>query len=225
MMKYSEIKKNILSFFLKEFIYYLVRFLSLSYRYQIIGGENITLAKSTSPYGTYSLAVWHQSMLSTFAYFSTTPHTLIISPSRDGDLMAKSAQRFGHFPIRGSSSRGGKEALQEIIKVMKSGVPAAMAVDGPKGPPRVVKAGVLQMAKLTQSSVLPFSCYASSFWNFRSWDEFRLPKPFSKIVIVFGKPISISNEALEEEFIQTLDHIKNQLNANELVAKDFIHKS
>jgi lysophospholipid acyltransferase (LPLAT)-like uncharacterized protein len=207
--------------FITLLIHLFVRFLHLTYRYQFIGKENLQKAKENSPFKTYVLSTWHQNLLTTLTTHIGSKYALIVSASKDGDIMTSACESFGHNVARGSSSRGGKEALIEIIKIMKKGMPAAMAVDGPRGPAFKVKPGAIEMARLTQSSVIPVSYYAKRVWCFhKSWDKFKLAKPFTKIVIVYGEPIFISPEVSKEEFEKYQLFIEEQMIQNETIAKN-----
>lgn len=198
----------------------IVRFFNMTYRYQIIGNENITKAENSNPFKTYVISVWHQTMFSTLTSSMNVKYALIVSRSKDGDFIANACKGFGHIPARGSSSKGGKEALLEVIKLMKSGMPSAMAVDGPRGPYHEIKPGILEMARLTDSPIIPWSTYPSRTWCFhKSWDKFFIPKPFAKIVIVFGDPIFVPKNVSREEFEVIRAHLTQKMNEGEELAK------
>jgi lysophospholipid acyltransferase (LPLAT)-like uncharacterized protein len=158
-------------------------------------------------------------MFSTLTSNIGNQYTMIISKSKDGDFIANACKSFGHIPARGSSSKGGKEALLEIVRIMKKGVAGAMAVDGPRGPYHIVKPGVMEMARLTQSAVIPWSSYPSRFWSFhKSWDKFILPKPFAKIVVVYGEPIFIPMEISRDSFAEMQNYIAQKMIEGEQLA-------
>ena len=206
-------------FFINLILNLFVRTFHFTYRYQFIGLENIKKAEDQSPFKTYVLSVWHQTMFSTLTSSIGRKYALIVSRSKDGDVIANACKSFGHVPTRGSSSKGGKEALIEVIKIMKTGLPAAMAVDGPRGPFHEVKPGVIEMARLTNSAIIPWSSYPSEKWCFhKSWDKFFLPKPFSKIVIVFGDPIFVPMEINREDFEKLQVYLANKMNEGERLA-------
>lgn len=184
-----------------QIIYYLIRILNFTYRYEFIGIKNKEKAITSNPNKTFVYALWHQNLIGAIFSHIGERFTMVISESKDGELVAVTCEKFGHVPARGSSTRGGKKALLEIVRNIKSGIPGALTVDGPKGPPHVVKSGVIEIAKLCQCAILPLSPYSSSFWSFKkSWDQFRIPKPFSKIIVVIGEPIYLSEEDKREDF-------------------------
>ena len=101
--------------------------------------------------------------------------------------MNRLVQLFGGQTVRGSSTRGGIQALKGIIALKKQGYRPNMAVDGPKGPIYKVKPGVFQISRLTGLPIIPISFHASKTYLFKkSWNQTRLPLPFSKITIQWG---------------------------------------
>lgn len=119
--------------------------------------------------------------------------TALVSQSQDGELLARLLQSWGFRTIRGSSGQGGQEALRAMMRALDE--PKTLMVnvmDGPMGPARVAKPGSLALATKKKAVVIPMSGSASRNWTFtKSWDQFQLPKPFGRIVIQFGPPITI----------------------------------
>lgn len=203
-----------------QIIYYLIRILNLTYRYKFIGLENKQKAKELHPQKTFIYALWHQNLIGAIFSHIGEHFTMVISESKDGELVAVTCEKFGHKPARGSSTRGGKKAIVEIVKNIKKGFPGALTVDGPKGPPHVVKPGVIEIAKLSHSAILPLSPYAKNSWVFKkSWDQFRVPKPFSKIIVVIGEPIIIPEESSREEFENIAKLLAEKIELGEEIAK------
>jgi lysophospholipid acyltransferase (LPLAT)-like uncharacterized protein len=144
--------------------------------------------------GKAIVAFWHQRFFGVIGYartFSSYAPSGIISMSRDGDVIAQVATLCGIRPIRGSSSRGGKEALAAIVKDLKENRLAVHAVDGPRGPRGVVKAGLMRMAQLSQAAIFPVYISIDRAWILKSWDRFLIPKPFSRILICWDSPIFV----------------------------------
>ncbi|HOX00064.1 MAG TPA: DUF374 domain-containing protein, partial [Deltaproteobacteria bacterium] len=94
--------------------------------------------------------------------------------------------------VRGSSSRGGSEALDQMASLLRQRRIAAHVVDGPRGPAGTVKAGLVRLAQLGNAVIAPFYVTAEHAWFFRSWDRFMVPKPFSRVRLRFGDPIALS---------------------------------
>lgn len=209
-----------------QIIYYLIRFFNFTYRYEFIGLENKQKAKDYSPQKTFTYALWHQNLIGAIFSHIGERFTMVISESKDGELVAVTCEKFGHKPARGSSTRGGKKAMIEIVKNMKSGYPGALTVDGPKGPPHVVKPGIIEIARLCHCAILPLSPYAEKAWvTQKSWDQFRIPKPFSKIVVVIGEPIFIPQDVPREEFEKMAKLVAEKIEQGEEIAKAHLQKN
>ena len=132
-------------------------------------------------------------------YFGQRKGAVLTSPSGDGEFIARVLARFGVGAIRGSSSRRGARALRELADLIKSGGDVVVTPDGPRGPRRVVQSGLIKLAQLTETPIIPIRLQYSSAWYLRSWDRFAIPKPFSKIEILFGKPVLIPRKLTDEE--------------------------
>lgn len=139
-------------------------------------------------------AFWHQRFFGAIGYakkFSTLAPSVIISQSRDGEMIARVAIRLGFRPVRGSSSHGGMQALAAIIKDLALNHIAIHALDGPQGPKGVVKPGLIRMAQRSRAAIFPVYISVDRAWITRSWDRFLIPKPFSQILIRWGDPIFV----------------------------------
>lgn len=153
--------------------------------------------------GTVLLCTWHQQFFSAiypFQNYRNYSPSLMISQSNDGDIVAGIAKRSGWIPVRGSSSKDGKKALQGMIANLKMHRLAAHVVDGPRGPIGVVKAGTIRLSHETDAAIVPFFVSAEKAWLFNSWDRFLLPKPFSKVSLQFGSMIKFDKTADKVEF-------------------------
>lgn len=212
--------------FLAHILNIFIRLLNFTYRYHFIGLDNKARAIESNPAKTFVYSVWHNNLVATILGHIGQPFTMVISESKDGELVAVTCEKFGYKPSRGSSTRGGKKALLEIIKNVKAGRFGAMAVDGPKGPVYEVKPGVVEIARQCGCPILPTSSYASSMWVFeKSWDKFRLPKPFSKIVLVIGEPIFVPSEVTREEFESIQKLVAQKMFEGEEIAKKILNIS
>lgn len=153
--------------------------------------------------GTVLLCTWHQQFFSGIRYFQNYniyKPSIMISESRDGEIVAGLANRAGWYPVRGSSSRSGRNALKSMIAKLKETRLACHIVDGPTGPFGKVKAGVIRLAHVTDAVIVPFNVSAENAWKFRSWDKFILAKPFSKVSIRFDKMIKFNKVKEEKSF-------------------------
>jgi len=132
--------------------------------------------------------------------------TIMTSMSRDGELQTGILMKFGYKIVRGSSSRGGAEALINMIEIMrrdKSSV--AFAVDGPRGPVEKVKPGIIYLAMKTGRPIVPLRVFYTSFFTLKkTWDQYKVPLPFSKANVIYGKPFYIKKDQYSDDEIQKL---------------------
>jgi lysophospholipid acyltransferase (LPLAT)-like uncharacterized protein len=126
----------------------------------------------------------------------------VISASRDGQYLADFMKFFKVEALRGSSSRKGANAMLGAIREIESGRNVVFTPDGPRGPKYEIKSGPVAVASKTGAVLVPFVLNSSRCWKLKSWDAFQIPKPFSKLTMVVGKPITIppdlDAEGLEE---------------------------
>lgn len=154
--------------------------------------------------GTILLCTWHQQFFSAIHHFKNYKSyrpSLMISQSKDGDIIAEVARRSGWEAVRGSSSKGGFKALSLMIRKLRASRLAVHVVDGPKGPSGLVKDGIITMVHATDAVIVPFYVSADRAWYFKkSWDKFLLPKPFAKVTLHFGEMIKFGPLERSESF-------------------------
>jgi lysophospholipid acyltransferase (LPLAT)-like uncharacterized protein len=154
-------------------------------------------------------ATWHCNLLLGTVFFRDRGIAMCVSRSRDGDLIAAILRRIGYAePPRGSSSRGGSTALRQLVRMLQSGVAVGLLTDGPRGPARRSKPGVVGLARLTGVPITPFVLSARPRLRLRSWDRTLLPMPFARVVCRFGDPIAVPRDAdpdREERLCRELD--------------------
>ena len=186
---------------LQDFLYYLIRAYSWTFRLRV---ENeAPWMNHLKQGGRILICCWHQQFFSAIRHFKTyAPYrpALMISQSKDGNIIARIAEKTGWHTVRGSSSRDGSKALREMIEHLKNCRFAGHVVDGPRGPAGIVKAGVIKLAEASGALVVPFYLSADRAWYFNSWDRFMLPKPFSRVTLRFGEMLDVSSGPSEEEF-------------------------
>lgn len=141
------------------------------------------------------LAFWHGRMLYFVHLYHRHHLTVLVSRSRDGEFMSRILQRFGVHVTRGSSSRGGARGLLAIARQVRRGYHAALTPDGPRGPRYAVQPGLVVLAQKTGATILPMTYSARWKKVLRSWDSFLVPFPFSRVVVIYGEPISVPAHA------------------------------
>jgi lysophospholipid acyltransferase (LPLAT)-like uncharacterized protein len=170
------------------------RLLRATYRFQEPCTDNKNLAKSMHPKGSFVIASWHQNCFAGILAHAKQKICLLVSPSFDGDLVGALARKLKIDTVRGSSSRGGRAALEQLVKLTDQGSSAAFTIDGPRGPLYSVKKGVFELAARTHAPILPLLTVADKYWVLhRSWDKFRIPKPFAKVYVIYGKPFHVDS--------------------------------
>jgi lysophospholipid acyltransferase (LPLAT)-like uncharacterized protein len=143
--------------------------------------------------------LWHGRMFLSIQAHRHEGIVTMASRSKDGEIIAGWLERNGYFVVRGSSTRGGSEALREMVRRIRGGGNAALTVDGPTGPPRRVQPGIVQLARLTGGWILPVTSSSSRPRFLSSWDRYLLPMPFSRNVVLYGEPFPIDERDSDEE--------------------------
>ena len=143
-------------------------------------------------------ALWHGRMFLPIDAHRNEGIVTMASKSQDGNIISRWLENNGYLVTRGSTSRGGSEALRSMVRHVRSGHNVALTVDGPKGPARVVQSGVVRLARMTDAWILPISFSSSLPLFLRSWDRYLLPKPFSRNVVAYGEPFAVPQEMSDE---------------------------
>jgi len=140
------------------------------------------------------LTFFHGNQFGLLAWHRRRPTVAMVSLSRDGDLQVPVLRWQGLKVVRGSSSRAGAQGLAQLVSWLRQGNhDVAVAVDGPKGPRECVHPGSAWAARATGSTLVPLACASAPHFTFRrAWDQFELPYPFARVVIVLGEPITPS---------------------------------
>ena len=125
----------------------------------------------------------------------------IASRHTDAEIMARILRRWGYGLIRGSTRKGGKAVVKKMAEVFKNAGIIAVTNDGPKGPPRIAKAGSTGVALKYDVQIITITGSATKYWQMKSWDRFMVPKPFGKIQVIVSPPLEFSEkpETAEEE--------------------------
>jgi lysophospholipid acyltransferase (LPLAT)-like uncharacterized protein len=166
------------------------------------------------------MAFWHGRILPATFYFRRRGIVVITSENFDGEWIARIIERFGYGTARGSTSRGGKKAMLQLVRDMRAGRAAGFTLDGPRGPARVAQAGAVWLASATGNPLLPFHLEASSHWSLRSWDRTQIPKPFSTVALVVGEPIDVAKDASADVLEAARLELEARLTALEARAND-----
>ena len=162
--------------------------------------------------GPYILTLWHGKIFYLFYYLRNRPdYFLLISPSSDGDLLAKLARLMGYSVIRGSSFKRAVPAARSLIRVLREGHRIIIIADGSRGPRCVAQSGSLQLAGITKLPLFPMTFGAKRKIVLNTWDRFILPLPFTRCDINFGPPIYISSRSSEGLVEEKRTELENNL--------------
>ncbi len=183
------------------FAYYLQQIWVRTLRYQIDDpGGFLKLPPNERVIG----ALWHNRL---FLWPHVARHFIphrravaLISASRDGEMLSEFVRRYDVEVARGSSSRRGASAMLQLADVLQSGRDVAITPDGPRGPAYQLGAGIVFLAQKSGAPLLPTNFEFSSCWRLGSWDRFIIPKPFSKVRVIFGPLLPVRPTATDEEF-------------------------
>jgi lysophospholipid acyltransferase (LPLAT)-like uncharacterized protein len=143
--------------------------------------------------------LWHGRMIAGLPPHDGYPFKVLVSPSKDGDLMDTLLPKFGMSVIRGSSSRTGARALREMLRSLRTGGIIVVTPDGPRGPRHSGSAGVVWLARATGYPILPCGFVAEPAWRINSWDAFTIPKWGSKVAVVYEPPIYVERDATDDD--------------------------
>ena len=190
----SRLRTHFLSYLLE----YILRFIFWTCRWDVIGESK--LSRAIDDGRPILLPVWHGRMLFPifYLYKNRIEWSALASRHKDAEIMALILKRMGFRLIRGSSSKGGREAINNIADTFRLGGRVAITSDGPKGPIHIAKPNSIATAIEHDAIIITISGSASRSWVLRSWDRFMLPKPFSKVIINIAKPLDIDTTSPEK---------------------------
>ncbi len=154
------------------------------------------LEKHRKVVGTF----WHECLILSAWHFRHNPCLIMVSPSRDGDIIANYLSLYGHRPVRASTNKGGARALLAMSRDMKDeDLPAAVVADGSRGPALVAQKGPLFLAREAAAPLIPLAIAAKPAIRMGSWDRTIVPMPFARVAIVIEEPMNIPPHARAED--------------------------
>jgi lysophospholipid acyltransferase (LPLAT)-like uncharacterized protein len=168
--------------------------------------------------------IWHGRMFVPIYIHRREKICPMISLHSDGEMIAQTMYKLGYYPVRGSSTRGGKEAFHEMVKKINQGAAGAIIPDGPIGPRHQFKPGTLYLAQQTNAYLIPITFSADKKIVFKSWDKFVLPLPFSRIIMMYGKPIKLKKNASSRELVKIKADTEQQMIKLEQQADEYFRK-
>ena len=164
-----------------------MRLLNLSLKKETLGEDH--LRRTWERGEQVIISFWHDQLFLLVFGYPGKHAKLLISSSKDGELLARTMKYFDQDTVRGSSSRGGRAAFKEMLELCKEKVDIVLTPDGPKGPRHELKNGVVQLARMSGRPVMPMAFVCNRGHRFKSWDRFLFPYPFGRGVYSFGEPL------------------------------------
>ncbi len=171
----------------------LIRGLGASLRFELPQG--IPPGAFTTPPQPAIYVFWHRCLLPIAWFARGRGFGVLVSQHFDGEIISQTAERLGYRLYRGSSTRGGGDALLEMTAALERGQPIALTVDGPRGPRFRAKGGAIQLARATGAPIYALHVSPRHCWTMRSWDRFQIPKPFSLARGVWDGPLVVPRDA------------------------------
>ena len=204
-------KKFLFNYVIPYLLYGVVYLWCATLRMKNLNSEAENQIKSLT--GPYILTLWHGRIFYLFYFLRNRPdYFLLISPSADGDLLAKLARLMGYSVIRGSTFKKAVPAARSLIRVLRDGQRIIIIADGSRGPRCVAQSGSLQLAAITRLPLFPMTFSAKNKVALNTWDKFILPLPFTRCSINFGSPIYLDSRTSEELVEEKRLELETQLN-------------
>ncbi|MCA8980560.1 MAG: lysophospholipid acyltransferase family protein [Planctomycetes bacterium] len=186
-----------------------LRLLSKTWKSETLGAENLERAAGAD--GGHFMALWHGRMILSMPIGAHKAYHVLVSPSGDGDLSQAMLGRFGYHVLRGSTSRGGAQALRAMLELLRGGATLVITPDGPRGPRHSMNAGLAWMARATGHPIVPCGFVCDRAWRVKSWDRMTIPKPGARVVTVYGEPIHVSRDGGDDELEAATNSIRERM--------------
>jgi hypothetical protein len=168
----------------------LVRALASSWRISLLHEERWrALYTAKRP---HVFLLWHEALLPLLWQHRNQGVAIVVSEARDGQYLSDLAVSLGYRTVRGSSTRGGARALLGAVRELQSAGAVAFTPDGPRGPRRELKPGVVAAARRGGGVIVPIHAEANRAWRLHSWDRFMIPKPLARVRITYGRPFEVA---------------------------------
>lgn len=222
--KFRDIKK------LPDWCYWLPSHIILWWRKlsptEIIDPNGLLEEYRHDPHRVCIVNIWHNRLLMLPPLFERPLRertVAVVSASRDGQYVADFASQFNAKCIRGSTKRHGLKVLHDAIKTIQGGCMVVITPDGPRGPRYHMSKGPIHIASQLGIPVVALGINYSSYWAVRSWDGFRIPKPWARLTVIIGNELRIPPDLNDEGLERWRKEAEKELNRASLVeAKDYL---
>ena len=204
--------------------YFITKLISRSIRWEYF--EQSKKSKIFDNRHKYIFCCWHNKL---FLGPHLLPRNRVInalqSSHSDGMITSVAFKYLGMNVILGSSKKAGMQAFRKMMKCLQLGESIAITPDGPKGPKEQVKEGIIKLAQISNTPIIPLVWATEKFKTINSWDDFVLPYPFSKGIYCYGKPINIKKNINVNQFELERQKLENELKRLTRILENKINKS
>ena len=167
----------------------LIRLLGTTWRMRPENDADLVARRASGERVIFTL--WHGELLPLLWHHRGEGIAVVISEHRDGEIIARIAERLGYTTVRGSTSRGGGRALIGLMRAIEAGHDGAVTPDGPRGPAHVFAPGAAIASQRTGAPLAIIRATATRAWRLKSWDRFLVPKPFATVRVIYGPLVSV----------------------------------
>jgi hypothetical protein len=209
-------KRTVLKVLASHVAPFLLRILGRLTRITIRGAEHLEALRKSGE--GFIFVLWHGRMFVPIYIHRRQGIQALASLHKDGAYISLALEKLGYTLARGSSTRGGTEAFYEMASSLeREKIPVAIIPDGPRGPARVMKPGIIALAQKTGAAILPMTFSSKPCVRLNSWDGHMIPLPFSKSFVLYGEPVRVPQSMTDEEREERRRMLENVL--NDLAAK------
>ena len=212
--EFKDLKRKIDDFLLLNIllpiIIFIYRLMAYTYDIKEINGAGLSPLQNKPT--KYVYAFWHCQIIPNAFIYRNLKVGIVASQHKDGEIAARAVSAFGFVPVRGSTTRGGDNAIRGFVALMENGQDIAITPDGPRGPREtVIGNGIVYMAKLTGKPIIPFCNASDRAFYLRTWDKMIIPKPFAKVRVMFGEPVSVPPGITDSDYEVYRKKVENEL--------------
>jgi lysophospholipid acyltransferase (LPLAT)-like uncharacterized protein len=195
--------------------------------FQTVSIEHHKVEPDATPYGRptgptrFCFCMWHDAIVTAVYSLRTYKLAGLISRHQDGGYLAHAVRLAGITPVRGSASRGGAQATKQLID--QPDLHVCITPDGPRGPRRVMKDGIVYLSSRTGRPVVPTTLTGTSYWSVPGgWSDMMVPKPFSKMILLAGAPIEVASDLNREQISEVTEKIQKEMDRLDLLGQRLI---
>jgi lysophospholipid acyltransferase (LPLAT)-like uncharacterized protein len=190
------------------FGYWIIRLIGPTLRICICGEEGAQKTPDERPLVASS---WHSCLIPSTYIFRNFGIRVMSSNSYDGEYMGRIIRKFGFVAVKGSSSRNAVRALLGLRRALEDGWTVAFTLDGPRGPRRKVKPGPVALARSSGMALTTFHAAIDRAWVLNTWDRLMIPRPFSRVLVRFGKLIPVPRNASDQDIERYTEELQASL--------------